>query len=191
MNSKPKESIDIVIFTGDLGYTTCKNISEILKIDSSIIIHIYFHKNKMNFKKFIKNQLKNIRKNGIYRFLDIAKELLKKIKVGTNFDSNFVNENLKDYKKIVSEDERVKFNCFDNINSREAIKNLQLISPILGVSIASPILSAELLQVAKNGNINLHKGKLPEYRGMPPAFWELKNNDTTVYIFSHFFNYIF
>jgi peptidoglycan/xylan/chitin deacetylase (PgdA/CDA1 family) len=35
------------------------------------------------------------------------------------------------------------------------------------------------------GCINLHKGRLPEYRGMPPAFWELYDGQTSTAVTVH------
>jgi peptidoglycan/xylan/chitin deacetylase (PgdA/CDA1 family) len=34
--------------------------------------------------------------------------------------------------------------------------------------------------------VNLHKGKVPEYRGMPPGFWELYDGATTAGVTVHF-----
>jgi len=33
--------------------------------------------------------------------------------------------------------------------------------------------SVHYIQRSRMGCINLHKGKVPEYRGMPPGFWEI------------------
>ena len=35
------------------------------------------------------------------------------------------------------------------------------------------------------GSINLHKGKAPIYRGMPPGFWELYDGATTAGVTVH------
>jgi len=48
------------------------------------------------------------------------------------------------------------------------------------MSLAAPILKASLFQIPRLGTLNLHKGKLPDYRGMPPAFWEFFNGELEV-----------
>jgi peptidoglycan/xylan/chitin deacetylase (PgdA/CDA1 family) len=52
--------------------------------------------------------------------------------------------------------------------------------PDLGISLAAPILKRALFELPRLGTLNLHKGKLPEFRGMPPAFWELWTDQTAV-----------
>jgi len=52
--------------------------------------------------------------------------------------------------------------------------------PDLGLSLGAPILKASLFDVPRLGTLNLHKGRLPDYRGMPPAFWELANGEREI-----------
>jgi len=50
----------------------------------------------------------------------------------------------------------------------------------LGLSLAAPILKRTLFSSPRLGTLNLHKGRVPDYRGMPPAFWELWNDEHEV-----------
>lgn len=43
----------------------------------------------------------------------------------------------------------------------------------LGISIGAPILRTNLFTLPELGTINVHKSLLPDYRGLPPGFWEL------------------
>jgi peptidoglycan/xylan/chitin deacetylase (PgdA/CDA1 family) len=43
----------------------------------------------------------------------------------------------------------------------------------LGIALSAPILKPQLFAIPQLGTINLHKSLLPNYRGMPPGFWEL------------------
>jgi len=45
--------------------------------------------------------------------------------------------------------------------------------PDLGLSIGAPVLRPPLFKIPKLGTLNLHLGRVPEYRGAPPGFWEL------------------
>lgn len=60
-----------------------------------------------------------------------------------------------------------------NLNEAKAIKLLTGLTPDLGVVLGTRILKRATFSVPRQGSINLHKGKVPEYRGMPPGFWEL------------------
>jgi peptidoglycan/xylan/chitin deacetylase (PgdA/CDA1 family) len=45
--------------------------------------------------------------------------------------------------------------------------------PDLGVSLGAPILKPAVFSLPARGTINLHQGKVPDFRGAPPGFWEL------------------
>src|SRR5262249_59348759 len=60
-----------------------------------------------------------------------------------------------------------------NLNGPEAIRVLTECNADLGIVLGTRILKRTTFSVPKLGSINLHKGKVPEYRGTPPGFWEL------------------
>jgi methionyl-tRNA formyltransferase len=45
--------------------------------------------------------------------------------------------------------------------------------PDLGISIGNRVIGEQVFSLPRLGMINLHHGRIPEYRGGPPAFWEL------------------
>ena len=59
------------------------------------------------------------------------------------------------------------------IHSEGALSVVRQFQPWLGLSLAAPILRPCLFQIPTLGTINVHKSYLPNYRGMPPGFWEL------------------
>ena len=67
-----------------------------------------------------------------------------------------------------------------DLHSEDVLAQVRAFGPDLGVSLAAPILRAPLFEIPRQGTINLHKGKLPDYRGMPPAFWEFVNGELEV-----------
>ncbi len=67
-----------------------------------------------------------------------------------------------------------------NIRSADTLEAVDGFAPDLGLSLAAPILPRSLFARPRLGTVNLHKGKLPDYRGMPPAFWELWNGEKSV-----------
>lgn len=73
-----------------------------------------------------------------------------------------------------------------NLNSPEAVAALRECQADLAVVLGTRILRPEVFSVPRMGSINLHKGKVPEYRGMPPGFWELYEGERTAGITVHF-----
>jgi len=61
----------------------------------------------------------------------------------------------------------------DDLHSAATLARVREFAPQLGLSLAAPILRAELFEIPTLGTLNLHKGKVPDFRGMPAAFWEL------------------
>ena len=81
--------------------------------------------------------------------------------------------------------ERVSVACYDDLNGDECRAAVRAFEPWLGVAIGPPILREELFEIPADGTINLHKSMLPEYRGMPPGFWELHDGATSAGVSVH------
>jgi len=73
-----------------------------------------------------------------------------------------------------------------NLNSANAIRVLGECGTDLGIVLGTRILKASTFGVPRMGCINLHKGKVPEYRGMPPGFWELYDGASSASVTVHF-----
>ncbi len=73
-----------------------------------------------------------------------------------------------------------------NLNSAKAIQVLAECGADLGIVLGTRILKASTFTVPRLGCINLHKGKVPEYRGMPPGFWELYDGASSAGVTVHF-----
>ncbi|HEX6965826.1 MAG TPA: formyltransferase family protein [Gemmatimonadaceae bacterium] len=74
---------------------------------------------------------------------------------------------------------------FDDFHDPACIQALHALKPDLGVIAGTYILEESVFGVPRLGSINLHSGKVPEYRGAAPAFWELYNGETQVGITIH------
>ncbi|MFN3327099.1 MAG: formyl transferase [Bryobacteraceae bacterium] len=72
-----------------------------------------------------------------------------------------------------------------NMNSADAVAALTESQADLGIVIGTRILKRRIFGVPSLGCINLHKGKVPEYRGMPPGFWELYDGVPTAGVTIH------
>jgi folate-dependent phosphoribosylglycinamide formyltransferase PurN/peptidoglycan/xylan/chitin deacetylase (PgdA/CDA1 family) len=73
-----------------------------------------------------------------------------------------------------------------NLNGPEAVRLLQHYDADLGIVLGTRVLKPSTFRVPRMGCINLHKGKVPDYRGMPPGFWELYDGAQTAGVTVHF-----
>ncbi|SFI52340.1 methionyl-tRNA formyltransferase [Albimonas pacifica] len=73
-----------------------------------------------------------------------------------------------------------------SVNDPAYLARLRAMRPDLILSVAGPeIFSAELLSIPRLGCINVHTGRLPEYRGMLPSFWQLLRGEREATITVH------
>ena len=73
-----------------------------------------------------------------------------------------------------------------NLNSPGAASLVAGHQADLGIVLGTRILKPSTFSVPRLGSINLHKGKVPEYRGMPPGFWELFDGAPSAGVTVHF-----
>jgi peptidoglycan/xylan/chitin deacetylase (PgdA/CDA1 family) len=73
-----------------------------------------------------------------------------------------------------------------SLNSSAAADRLRQSGADLGVVLGTRVLKRSTFQVPAMGCINLHKGRVPDYRGMPPAFWELFDDAASAGVTVHF-----
>jgi len=68
----------------------------------------------------------------------------------------------------------------EKINTREVINHLKGFQPDLFILCGyNKILKMPVIEIPPLGTINLHGGKLPEYRGAAPINWQIINGETT------------
>lgn len=60
-----------------------------------------------------------------------------------------------------------------NLHAPDVLERVRAFGADLGVSLGAPVLRASLFRLPRRGTINLHLGRVPDFRGAPPAFWEL------------------
>ena len=73
-----------------------------------------------------------------------------------------------------------------SVNNPEYLHRLRAKDLDLIVSVAAPeIFRQELLNIPRLGCINLHSGRLPNYRGMMPTFWQMLRGEQAITISVH------
>nr|WP_269745171.1 methionyl-tRNA formyltransferase [Desulfonatronovibrio magnus] len=86
---------------------------------------------------------------------------------------------------IQDEVQKIGLDCLrlENVNSTEAIAHLQSLLPELFIIAGfSTIFKEELINIPRMGVINLHAGRLPEYRGGSPLNWQIINGESEAVI---------
>lgn len=77
----------------------------------------------------------------------------------------------------------LKINIENNVNNDKFIRELKdLDVDYFILSGFRQILSDDILSIPNKGTINLHAGKLPEYRGGSPLNWQIINGEKYAYI---------
>ena len=74
----------------------------------------------------------------------------------------------------------------EKFNSKKFRERLKSVQADLGVIYGTNILKRSVFEIPKLGSLNIHRGKVPYYRGGPPVFWELFNNEKEIGITAHF-----
>ena len=73
-----------------------------------------------------------------------------------------------------------------DLNGPAAVAKLLSLEADLGIVLGTRVLRRDIFSVPRLGCINLHKGHVPDYRGLPPGFWELYDGAESAGITVHF-----
>ena len=149
---------------------------------------LMIHRPRRTVKRLVKNQWGNLKRNGWrwipYQTGEILEMIAENLRKPLWFSTPRPGQEF--HMDALEKDPRVQISVFRSIHSREAIDAVRTFAPDLGIALAAPILKPLLFGAPALGTINLHKGKVPQYRGMPPAFWELWNDEKSVGCTVHF-----
>ncbi|MBI3652045.1 MAG: hypothetical protein HY231_13575 [Acidobacteria bacterium] len=74
----------------------------------------------------------------------------------------------------------------ENYHLPEALALMRQADADLGVVLGTNILKESVFSIPRRGCINTHQGLAPYYRGGPPVFWELFNDESEVGLTVHF-----
>ena len=73
----------------------------------------------------------------------------------------------------------------NDFHDPDFLSALREYAPDLGVVAGTYILKESVFGLPRMGSINIHTGKVPEYRGAAPGFWEMYNGETEVGVTIH------
>ena len=177
------ESMDrIVVFTGDLNYSVRSCVRDILAAFDNVTVLVLLHTPQRRPARLIRNQLRNLKKHGPlwvpYQGREILTRLTRRAEPTDALGMARPGGRVEIEALLASG--RVQMTALPSVNGAMAEALLRDWRPDLGLSLAAPILKPAVFALPRLGTVNLHKGKLPEYRGMPPAFWEVKDKQPFV-----------
>lgn len=171
---------NIVVFTSNLGYSVRKGIVEINRAIAGLSWLILIHAPRRTPRQLLKSQWRNTRINGLrwipYQAADIVRRLAARDEPAPKAHDPGAPFTLEAMQALPN----MRIVRVTDIHAQTTLDAVSAFAPALGLSIAAPILRRPLFAIPRLGTLNLHKGKLPDYRGMPPAFWELWNDESSV-----------
>jgi len=183
------EKSRIVVFTGDVSYSVRRGIVEIDGTMSGLSWLIALHAPQRSAGELLTGQWRNLRRNGWrwipYQAADLWRRLL--TEEAPRLDPSPLPGG-EFTARAVRARPNVRFVQVSDVHSRESLDMVRAFEPDLGLSLAAPIMRRPLFSIPRLGTINLHKGGLPNYRGMPPGFWELWNDEQSVGCAVHWVN---
>lgn len=169
----------IVVFTGNLSHSVRRNIVEIDDAIPGLRWLIVQHNPPRALSRLLRNQWLNLRRNGWrwipYQLADAWQRLRRAPadSPASTFAAQFSAAGL-------AARGNVELLRVADLHGDDTLRAVKAFDPELGLSLAAPILRPALFRIPRHGTLNLHKGKVPDYRGMPPAFWELWNDESSV-----------
>jgi peptidoglycan/xylan/chitin deacetylase (PgdA/CDA1 family) len=192
---KPK--LKVTFLVGNDDASTRQSIEAVCRLPDVEPVGVLLDTGVVSLRRRQKNLLRNIRANGwSYPFFRIVGA----IGTATSKAVNNAAVSRTEVNKVLKE--AFPDTCFSlaelgrkygmgvhavgNLNSANAVRVLGECNADLGIVLGTRILKATTFGVPRMGCINLHKGKVPEYRGLPPGFWELYDGASSAGVTVHF-----
>lgn len=170
----------IVLLTSQNNNICYKMIKQVVTQIPGCNVDVYFEKLKRTKKSKIQRQINNIKKNGLmwipYRLVVAAANMFK-WKTANNDDPTLFGN--------IAKLDRVNLKIVPSYDSKELWQEIDQNKYDLGIVFGTGIIKKGLFTLPKKGMINIHQGMTQFYRGQPPAFWELYNNERETGITIH------
>ncbi len=168
----------IIVLTQEDSFSVPKNIEKIVKLRFAEVVSVI----NINTKSSLVNKKSLFIKGfGIWQT----------VKMGTvvmcHKLSNFANKlfgyqlNIQPRSLLaVARKYNISYSEISNPNDKNFLEKILELAPDIIISYSAPVVFKEqLLNIPKNGCINLHCSYLPNYAGVMPSFWTLYHNEKT------------
>ncbi len=170
----------IVVFSGNLAFSARKAIVEIDSAIAGLSWLVLIHSPPKTVRQLLRNQWSNFHRNGWrwipYQITDIWQRLFRATGKAENSSAPGAQFSM----SALAARPNVTILKVADMHASASLEAVSAFEPFIGICLAAPLLQRALFAIPKAGTVNLHKGKVPDFRGMPPAFWELWNNESCV-----------
>jgi peptidoglycan/xylan/chitin deacetylase (PgdA/CDA1 family) len=167
------------VFSANLSASVCCGLLALHHAWPAAEWLVVLHRPRRNARTLIRSQMLNLRRNGWrwipYQVGDIGRRLLARRRPVAATSSPWQRA----WTAFLARPAMTVIEV-DDMSAASSLRQVEAFKPDLGLSLAAPILKRTLFALPRLGTINLHKGSVPQYRGMPPAFWELWNEESSV-----------
>jgi peptidoglycan/xylan/chitin deacetylase (PgdA/CDA1 family)/folate-dependent phosphoribosylglycinamide formyltransferase PurN len=174
----------IIIFTANLDFNVRWGVLTLAQRFPDYRFTIARQVAKKPVSRLVRNQFRNLKRHGWrwvpYQGFEIAGMLAARLLPRAAPPASPDAPGLMYSTAALASHPRVTVKDFAAINGPEACAYVKEHNFDLGIALGAPILKEALFALPRLGTINLHKGRLPDFRGMPPAFWELKSGVKSV-----------
>lgn len=191
-----KSKLRLVILTGSDSEATRLAIESLIALPNAEVCGILLDTEQPSFRRRMRNFRRNVRREGVsYAWYRIGEAIRDRVENWATrvapqeeaekvLQESFPNRafSLADFTRIHG----IPVAEIGNINSQTASNELCKLRADLGVVLGTRILKRSTFSVPVMGSINLHKGKVPEYRGQPAGFWEIYDGQSTAGVTVHF-----
>ncbi|WP_243357970.1 polysaccharide deacetylase family protein [Fundidesulfovibrio terrae] len=183
MPTGPDMPLRVVFLVGNDSLSTVDMIRAIRELGGVEIAGIIHDTNRQPLGRRIRNLKRNIGRDGLkYIPFRVLSSILGSLEAR---ERSFVSDadvmdvakkafpdrpfSLEDIRDLYS----VPLFTVGDMNAPSTASTLSGLRADLGIVCGTRILKDHIFSLPRMGSINIHKGKVPEYRGMPHGFWEL------------------
>lgn len=174
----------ISIFTANLDFNVRWGVITLAQRFPDARFSIVVQSARKRPEVLLRNQVRNIKRHGWrwipYQGIEIAALVARRVLPRAACRASPDRPGQMFSASALAAHPRITVKKFSAINERMACTYVREQNPDLGIALGAPILKPALFELPRLGTINLHKGRLPDFRGMPPAFWELHKGATSV-----------
>ncbi|MBK7674457.1 MAG: polysaccharide deacetylase family protein [Candidatus Accumulibacter sp.] len=157
-----------------------KGIVEIDRSIGGLSWLVVVHTPCKSVRQLLRNQWRNLRRNG-WRWIPYQlADVWNRVRPRSGPSARAVRPGKEFSVAALAARPNVRVIQVADIHAGETLEAVEAFDPYVGISLAAPILRRALFAIPTVGTVNLHKGKVPDYRGMPPAFWELWNDENSI-----------
>lgn len=160
-------------------------LREILALENLEIAGVFIETATTPQRPFKEKIKRSIRYDGYFETLKkFAKPFLPNATSTGNTDEN--SEAIWQKTQEIAEANSIKVYFVKNYHDDETIELLKKADADLGIIYGTNIIKEKVFALPKKGSINLHQADARIYRGGPPVFWELFNDEKEVGLTVHF-----